>query len=46
MLLPMGLPEHLSAIVWGLQVEHLMMTKCGINNIRELVCLMVNLQMV
>ncbi|XP_040096761.1 phenylalanine--tRNA ligase alpha subunit isoform X1 [Oryx dammah] len=46
MLLPMGLPENVSVIAWGLSLERLTMIKYGINNIRELVGHKVNLQMV
>ncbi|XP_051827597.1 phenylalanine--tRNA ligase alpha subunit [Antechinus flavipes] len=46
MLLPMGLPEGISVIAWGLSLERPTMIKYGINNIRELVGHKVNLQMV
>ncbi|XP_043833955.1 phenylalanine--tRNA ligase alpha subunit isoform X3 [Dromiciops gliroides] len=46
MLLPMGLPEGVSVIAWGLSLERPTMIKYGINNIRELVGHRVNLQMV
>ncbi|XP_049644378.1 phenylalanine--tRNA ligase alpha subunit [Suncus etruscus] len=46
MLLPMGLPEKVSVIAWGLSLERPTMIKYGINNIRELVGHKVNLQMV
>ncbi|CAN9505961.1 unnamed protein product [Ophioblennius macclurei] len=46
MLLPMGLPEDVSVIAWGLSLERPTMIKYGINNIRELVGHKVNLQMV
>uniref|UniRef100_A0A8C0CM30 Phenylalanine--tRNA ligase alpha subunit n=1 Tax=Balaenoptera musculus TaxID=9771 RepID=A0A8C0CM30_BALMU len=46
MLLPMGLPENVSVIAWGLSLERPTMIKYGINNIRELVGHKVNLQMV
>uniref|UniRef100_A0A8B9EMJ8 phenylalanine--tRNA ligase n=1 Tax=Anser cygnoides TaxID=8845 RepID=A0A8B9EMJ8_ANSCY len=46
MLLPMGLPENVSVIAWGLSLERPTMIKYGINNIRELVGHRVNLQMV
>ncbi|KAM4678053.1 phenylalanine--tRNA ligase alpha subunit [Discoglossus pictus] len=46
MLLPMGLPEGVSVIAWGLSLERPTMIKYGINNIRELVGHKVNLQMV
>ncbi|XP_034046665.1 phenylalanine--tRNA ligase alpha subunit [Thalassophryne amazonica] len=45
MLLPMGLPEDVSVIAWGLSLERPTMIKYGINNIRELVGHKVNLQM-
>ncbi|KAI8998421.1 tRNA synthetases class II core domain (F)-domain-containing protein [Gaertneriomyces semiglobifer] len=37
MLLPMGLPEDVSVIAWGLSTERPTMIKYGINNIRDLV---------
>ncbi|XP_059496039.1 phenylalanine--tRNA ligase alpha subunit isoform X1 [Stegostoma tigrinum] len=46
MLLPMGLPENVTVIAWGLSLERPTMIKYGINNIRELVGHKVNLQMV
>ncbi|KAJ1172289.1 hypothetical protein NDU88_004136 [Pleurodeles waltl] len=46
LLLPMGLPEGVSVIAWGLSLERPTMIKYGINNIRELVGHKVNLQMV
>uniref|UniRef100_A0A8C3M4S4 phenylalanine--tRNA ligase n=1 Tax=Chrysolophus pictus TaxID=9089 RepID=A0A8C3M4S4_CHRPC len=46
LLLPMGLPESVSVIAWGLSLERPTMIKYGINNIRELVGHRVNLQMV
>ncbi|KAJ4932230.1 hypothetical protein JOQ06_010655 [Pogonophryne albipinna] len=46
MLLPMGLPEDVTVIAWGLSLERPTMIKYGINNIRELVGHKVNLQMV
>uniref|UniRef100_A0AAQ6IMX2 phenylalanine--tRNA ligase n=1 Tax=Anabas testudineus TaxID=64144 RepID=A0AAQ6IMX2_ANATE len=46
MLLPMGVPEGVSVIAWGLSLERPTMIKYGINNIRELVGHKVNLQMV
>ncbi|KAJ3017136.1 hypothetical protein HKX48_003690 [Thoreauomyces humboldtii] len=36
MLLPMGLPEDVSVIAWGLSTERPTMIKCGIDNIRKL----------
>ncbi|GAB1293399.1 Phenylalanine--tRNA ligase alpha subunit [Apodemus speciosus] len=46
MLLPMGLPENVSVIAWGLSLERPTMIKYGISNIRELVGHKVDLQMV
>ncbi|KAK2174551.1 hypothetical protein NP493_791g01053 [Ridgeia piscesae] len=46
MLLPMGLPEDVSVIAWGLSLERPTMIKYGLNNIRELFGPRVNLQMV
>lgn len=46
MLLPMGLPEDVSVIAWGLSLERPTMIKYGIDNIRDLVGHKVNLQMV
>nr|XP_032821897.1 phenylalanine--tRNA ligase alpha subunit [Petromyzon marinus] len=46
MLLPMGLPEGVSVIAWGLSLERPTMIKYRIDNIRELVGHKVNLQMV
>ncbi|XP_015472109.1 phenylalanine--tRNA ligase alpha subunit [Parus major] len=46
LLLPMGLPENISVIAWGLSLERPTMIKYGINNIRELMGHRVNLQMV
>ncbi len=46
MLLPMGLPEDVSVIAWGLSLERPTMIKYGIDNIRELFGPRVNLQMV
>lgn len=46
MLLPMGLPEGVNVIAWGLSLERPTMIKYGINNIRELFGPKVNLQMV
>lgn len=37
MLLPMGLPEDVVVIAWGLSLERPTMVKYGINNIRDLV---------
>ncbi|KAL2918990.1 Phenylalanyl-tRNA synthetase, beta subunit, cytoplasmic [Polyrhizophydium stewartii] len=46
MLLPMGLPEDVSVIAWGLSTERPTMIKYGINNIRELVGHKLDLDMV
>ncbi|XP_074641944.1 phenylalanine--tRNA ligase alpha subunit-like [Tubulanus polymorphus] len=46
MLLPMGLPEDVTVIAWGLSLERPTMIKYGISNIRELIGPKVNLQMV
>ncbi|XP_072019308.1 phenylalanine--tRNA ligase alpha subunit-like [Amphiura filiformis] len=46
MLLPMGLPEDVVVIAWGLSLERPTMIKYGIDNIRDLIGPKVNLQMV
>jgi len=46
MLLPMGLPEDVSVIAWGLSLERPTMIKYGIDNIRDLIGPRVNLRMV
>ena len=46
MLLPMGLPEEVTVIAWGLSLERPTMIKYGIDNIRDLVGHKINLQMV
>ncbi|CAH1775482.1 unnamed protein product [Owenia fusiformis] len=46
MLLPMGLPEDVSVIAWGLSLERPTMIKYKLNNIRELFGPKVDLQMV
>lgn len=46
MLLPMGLPEDVSVIAWGLSLERPTMIKYKIDNIRELVGHKLNLNMV
>lgn len=46
MLRPMGLPEDVSVIAWGLGLERPTMIKYGYDNIRDLVGHRVNLQMV
>ncbi|XP_013410856.1 phenylalanine--tRNA ligase alpha subunit [Lingula anatina] len=46
MLLPMGLPDNVQVIAWGLSLERPTMIKYGIDNIRDLIGPKVNLQMV
>ncbi|EDV92348.1 phenylalanine--tRNA ligase alpha subunit [Drosophila grimshawi] len=46
MLLPMGLPENVNVIAWGLSLERPTMIMYGINNIRDLVGPKVDLKMV
>lgn len=46
MLLPMGLPENVTVIAWGLSLERPTMIKYKIDNIRDLVGHKVDLQMV
>ncbi|XP_022658103.1 phenylalanine--tRNA ligase alpha subunit-like [Varroa destructor] len=46
MLLPMGLPDDVQVIAWGLSLERPTMIKYGIDNIRDLVGHKVDLQMV
>jgi phenylalanyl-tRNA synthetase alpha chain len=46
MLRPMGLPENVNVIAWGLSLERPTMVKYEMNNIRELVGPKVNLKMV
>ncbi|XP_053986445.1 phenylalanine--tRNA ligase alpha subunit isoform X2 [Hylaeus volcanicus] len=46
MLLPMGLPENVNVIAWGLSLERPTMIKYGLNNIRDLVGSKVDLEMV
>lgn len=46
MLLPMGLPETVNVIAWGLSLERPTMIKYNYNNIRDLVGPKVDLQMV
>lgn len=46
MLLPMGLPENVNVIAWGLSLERPTMIKYGINNIRDLIGPRVDLKMV
>lgn len=46
MLLPMGLPDNVSVIAWGLSLERPTMIKYKIDNIRELIGHRLNLNMV
>ncbi|XP_052229619.1 phenylalanine--tRNA ligase alpha subunit-like isoform X6 [Dreissena polymorpha] len=46
MLLPMGLPEGVTAIAWGLSLERPTMIKYKVSNIRDLIGPKVDLQMV
>ena len=46
MLRPMGLPEDVNVIAWGLSLERPTMIKYGLNNIRDLVGHKVDLGMV
>ncbi|XP_067931863.1 phenylalanine--tRNA ligase alpha subunit-like [Watersipora subatra] len=46
MLLPMGLPEDVVVIAWGLSLERPTMIKYGINNIRDLIGPKINLSVV
>jgi len=46
MLLPMGLPNDVSVIAWGLSLERPTMIKYGIDNIRDLVGHKIDLKMV
>lgn len=46
MLLPMGLPENVRVIAWGLSLERPTMIKYGINNIRDLLGHKIDLNMV
>lgn len=46
MLLPMGLPEDVTVIAWGLSLERPTMIKYGVSNIRDLEGPKVDLQMV
>jgi len=46
MLLPLGLPENVAVIAWGLSTERPTMIKYGLNNIRELVGHRLDLDMV
>lgn len=46
MLRPLGLPEDVRVIAWGLSLERPTMIKYGIDNIRELLGHKVDLEMV
>ncbi|KAL1110347.1 hypothetical protein AAG570_007878 [Ranatra chinensis] len=46
MLLPMGIPESVNVIAWGLSLERPTMVKYNINNIRDLLGPKVNLQLI
>lgn len=46
MLLPMGLPDNVRVIAWGLSLERPTMIKYGFNNIRDLIGPKVDLEMV
>ncbi|XP_076162616.1 phenylalanine--tRNA ligase alpha subunit isoform X2 [Ptiloglossa arizonensis] len=46
MLLPMGLPDDVNVIAWGLSLERPTMIKYGLNNIRDLVGSKVDMEMV
>lgn len=46
LVLPMGVPENVNIIAWGLSLERPTMIKYGINNIRDLVGPKVDLKMV
>nr|XP_036215407.1 phenylalanine--tRNA ligase alpha subunit [Bactrocera oleae] len=46
LLLPMGLPDNVNVIAWGLSLERPTMIKYGINNIRDLIGPKVDLKMV
>ena len=46
MLLPLGLPEDVSVIAWGLSLERPTMIKYGYDDIRELLGHKVNIDMV
>ena len=46
MLLPLGLPENVRVIAWGLSLERPTMIKYGIDNIRELLGHKVRLEMI
>ena len=46
MLRPMGLPEDVTVIAWGMSLERPTMIKYGFNNIRDLVGPKVDIEMV
>lgn len=46
MLRPMGLPEDVNVIAWGLSLERPTMIKYGINNIRDLIGPKIDLKIV
>lgn len=46
MLRPMGLPENVNVIAWGLSLERPTMIKYGLNNIRDLIGPKIDLKMV
>lgn len=46
MLLPLGLPDNVRVIAWGLSLERPTMIKYGIDNIRELVGHKIQLDMI
>lgn len=46
LLLPMGLPENVRVIAWGLSLERPTMIKYGINNIRDMIGPKIDLKMV
>lgn len=46
MLRPMGLPENVNVIAWGLSLERPTMIKYGYNNIRDLVGSKIDLKII
>ena len=46
MILPMGLPEDVAVVAWGLSLERPTMIKYGYDNIRDLIGPKVDLEMV
>lgn len=46
MLRPMGLPENVNVIAWGLSLERPTMIKYGLNNIRDLIGPKIDFKMV